>query len=83
MSIALLIAFVIIFLVIKWLKPGFLQFKKDINKKPEGLLDIDDHYNISKVDSEKELNTLLDKIHQKGIDKLSAEEKKRLEQLSK
>jgi len=83
MSIALLIAFVIIFLVVKWLKPDFLAFKKDITKKPEGLITIDDEFNIAKVDKEDELNALLDKISSKGIDKLSEIEKERLEELSK
>jgi len=83
MSIALIIAFVIVFVVIKWLKPDFLAFKKTIEEKPEGLLTIDDEYNISKVDKEEELNALLDKINSKGINKLSKVEKERLEELSK
>ncbi len=83
MSIALIIAFLVIFLVIKWLKPGFLAFKKTITEKPEGLLTIDDEFNISKLDKEEELNALLDKIHSKGINKLSETEKERLEELSK
>jgi len=35
-SIPLLIAVIIIIVVIRWLKPGFLQFKKTIKQKPEG-----------------------------------------------
>ncbi|MHA7058325.1 DUF6576 domain-containing protein [Aquimarina sp. M1] len=82
-SIPLLIAIIIIFLFIRWLKPDFLQFKKTITQKPEGLLDVDDRYNISKIEKEKELNRLLDKINKQGIDKLSTLEKERLEELSK
>ncbi|AXT53190.1 rhomboid family protein [Aquimarina sp. BL5] len=83
MSIPLLIAIILIFVFIKWLKPDFLQFKKNIQQKPEGLLDIDDRYNVNKIEKEKELNRLLDKINNQGIDKLSKSEKERLEELSK
>ncbi|MDY8134194.1 DUF6576 domain-containing protein [Aquimarina sp. 2201CG5-10] len=60
-----------------------MQFKKELQQKPEGLLDPDDKYNSKKVAKEQELNKLLDKINKKGIDKLSKEEKDRLEELSK
>jgi len=83
MSIALIIAIIIIILVIKWLKPDFLVLKKIITKKSEGLLTIDDEFNISKADKTKELNALLDKINSKGIHKLSQTEKERLKELSK
>ncbi|WP_298543670.1 DUF6576 domain-containing protein [uncultured Aquimarina sp.] len=82
-SIPLIIAIIIIFVFIKWLKPDFLQFKKTIQQKPEGLLDIDDRYNVNKIEKEKELNRLLDKINNQGIDKLSKSEKERLKELSK
>ncbi|MBQ4803663.1 hypothetical protein J8L88_12445 [Aquimarina sp. MMG015] len=60
-----------------------MQFKKSIKEKPEGLLDIDDRYNSNKIEKEKELNDLLDKINKQGIDKLTKIEKERLEELSK
>ncbi|SEL77994.1 hypothetical protein SAMN04487910_3226 [Aquimarina amphilecti] len=82
-SIPLIIAVIVIFVFIKWLKPDFLQFKKSIKEKPEGLLDIDDRYNTNKIEKEKELNDLLDKINKQGIDKLTKIEKERLEELSK
>lgn len=82
-SIPLLIAVIIVIVVIRWLKPGFLQFKKTVKQKPEGLLDVDDRYNATKIEKEKELNELLDKISNQGIHKLSKLEKKRLEELSK
>ncbi|AXT56241.1 rhomboid family protein [Aquimarina sp. AD1] len=82
-SIPLIIAVIVIFVFIKWLKPDFLQFKKSIKEKPEGLLDIDDRYNSNKIEKEKELNDLLDKINKQGIDKLTKIEKERLEELSK
>ncbi len=81
-SIPLVIAIILIFVLIKWLRPDFLQFKKTIQQKPEGLLDIDDRYNVEKIEREKELNQLLEKINKKGINKLSASEKERLEELS-
>ena len=82
-SIPLIIAIIIIFVFIRWLKPDFLNFKKSINQKPEGLLDIDDRYNATKKEKEKELNALLEKINKKGINQLTTLEKKRLEELSK
>ncbi|MDH7444552.1 DUF6576 domain-containing protein [Aquimarina sp. 2201CG14-23] len=82
-SIPLIIAVIIIIVFIKWLKPDFLQFKKSIKQKPEGLLDVDDRYNVTKVEREKELNFLLEKINKQGIDKLTKTEKERLEELSK
>ncbi|WP_405205538.1 DUF6576 domain-containing protein [Aquimarina sp. LLG6339-5] len=82
-SVPLIIAIIVIFVFIKWLKPDFLQFKKSIKEKPEGLLDIDDRYNVNKIEKEKELNDLLDKINKQGIDKLTKIEKERLEELSK
>ncbi|MFD2565246.1 DUF6576 domain-containing protein [Aquimarina rubra] len=82
-SIPLLIAILIILLFIKWLKPDFLQFKKSLTEKPEGLLDVDDRYNVTKVEKEKELNRLLEKINKEGINNLSASEKEKLKELSK
>ena len=82
-SIPLIIAILIIFLFVRWLKPDFLKFRKSIEEKPEGLLDIDDRYNVTKVEKEKELNQLLDKINTQGFNKLSKLEKERLNELSK
>jgi len=82
-SIPLIIAILLIFLFVRWLKPDFLQFRKSIKEKPEGLLDIDDRYNATKVEKEKELNQLLDKINTQGFNKLSKLEKERLKELSK
>ncbi|GAA3514839.1 hypothetical protein GCM10022393_30970 [Aquimarina addita] len=73
----------LIFLSIIFIKPDFLAVKKLLSEKPEGLLDVDDRYNIDKVTKEEELNALLDKIHNKGIHRLSKIEKERLEELSK
>lgn len=43
---------------------------------------IDDKFNASKIDKEKELDFLLDKINKKGINGLSEKEKERLKHLS-
>ncbi|MBQ4820443.1 DUF6576 domain-containing protein [Aquimarina sp. MMG016] len=83
MSITLIAAIIIVLIVIKWLRPGFLQFKKDLQQRPEGLLDIDDRYNAVKIEKEKELNVLLDKINKQGVDNLTKLEKERLKELSK
>lgn len=81
--IALVLIPSIIFLSILLIRPDFLIVKKILSEKPEGLLDVDDRYNIEKVTKEEELNALLDKINKKGIHKLSKAEKERLEELSK
>ncbi|WP_378295069.1 DUF6576 domain-containing protein [Aquimarina rubra] len=60
-----------------------MQFKKSLTEKPEGLLDVDDRYNVTKVEKEKELNRLLEKINKEGINNLSASEKEKLKELSK
>lgn len=44
---------------------------------------IDDKYNAEKVRKQKELDKLLEKISKKGIDGLSTNERKRLDELSK
>lgn len=51
-------------------------------KKPQ-YFDMDDYYRDKKKRKENELNKLLEKVSSKGIDSLSAEEKRRLEELSK
>lgn len=81
--IALILIPTITFLSIILIRPDFLVFKKNLLEKPEGLLTVDDRYNVQKVTKEQELNALLDKINTKGIDKLSKVERQRLEELSK
>ena len=67
-------------------------FKKDVfssksnpfsNNSRKGMMTIEDKYNENKVVKQKELNTLLDKINNKGLDSLSQKEKIRLDELSK
>jgi len=65
-------------------------FKKDFFKsastsfsKGKKLITVEDKYNEKKVKEQNELNTLLEKINQKGYDNLSEKEKNRLDTLSK
>ncbi|MFL5728581.1 MAG: rhomboid family intramembrane serine protease [Cytophagaceae bacterium] len=62
-------------------KPAFLLVDNYFQKNRE-IYDVDDNYNYEKRLDEKELDRLLDKIHQKGINSLSKREKEKLEQLS-
>lgn len=55
-----------------------IRFKK---KKPS--LTFEQKYNSEKLNKQKELDKILDKISKKGIDKLSKKEKQRLKDLSK
>ena len=52
-------------------------------KKKNPPLNFEHKYNAQKVNEQKELDKLLDKISKKGIDKLSKKEKQRLEDFSK
>lgn len=64
-------------------KPHFLLTDKINFKKESAPLSFEQKYNSEKVDKQKELDKLLDKISKKGIDKLSKKEKERLKNLSK
>ncbi len=57
--------------------------KKSSVKSEQKHLTIDDKYNEERVNNEKELNRLLEKINKKGIDSLSKKERNRLDKLSK
>jgi uncharacterized protein YpmS len=63
----------------------FIYFfsKKTSVKSEQKHLTIDDKYNEKRVNNEKELNQLLEKINKKGINSLSKKEKDRLDKLSK
>lgn len=51
-------------------------------KKDNNAYTLDDKFNQNKKAKQEELDALLDKISKKGIDHLSQEERKRLEELS-
>lgn len=72
---------VFIYLVIT--KPQLLLVDNFYFKTHKKNYTIDHRYNEQKVNSQKELDLLLDKINKKGIDSLTAKEKRKLEELSK
>lgn len=64
-------------------KPHFLLLDTSLLKKEKKFYNIEHQYNDAKVNKQKELDKLLDKIKQKGIDSLSKKEKMKLEEYSK
>ncbi len=57
-------------------------FSKSFSNSSKPNHTIDTKYNALKREKEAELNQLLEKIHQKGMDNLSNKEKERLKELS-
>jgi len=71
----------LVFLYFVVTRPGFLiidtlKYKAPINYTP------DDRYHLRKRNNEKELDRLLEKIHNNGIESLSKNEREKLERLS-
>ena len=62
-------------------------FRKDLKEKfvpnKEKYLTLDDQFNSEKKDRENEIDKILSKIGKNGLQDLSAEDKKRLDELSK
>ena len=62
-------------------------FRKDLKEKfvpnKEKYLTIDDQFNSEKKDRENEIDTILSKIGKNGLQDLSVEDRKRLDELSK
>lgn len=71
----------IIFIVLIALKPNILIFNKPV-KKTLQTYTVDDLYNEQRVNKEKEVDRILEKIHKRGIDSLTAKEKVTLEEYS-
>ena len=59
-----------------------LLLRSDTFSEKKEFLTIEDKYNRAKVENQKELNKLLEKIHHNGYDSLSDREKERLRELS-
>jgi membrane associated rhomboid family serine protease len=78
----LLPSLIFLFLIIKM--PHILLLN-NINpfSRTKGIETFEDRYNTRKLNEEKELNKILDKINNKGFDNLSKKEKERLKELSK
>lgn len=72
---------VFIYFIIK--KPEFLLIDNYFFKKKKQHYNTEDKYNEQKVNKEKELNKLLDKINKKGMKSLTKKEKQKLEDFSK
>lgn len=75
------IVFIIIVLVVVWY--FFINGKNTFSAGEKKYVSIDEAYNRKKVEEEKRMNTLLEKISRKGIESLSAEEKKFLDAYAK
>ena len=76
----LLPSLLFLFLIIK--KPYFLLVDNPFSKSKRNYT-IEDKYNSKKVENQKELDKILDKINKKGYDNLTKKEKERLSELSK
>jgi len=61
-------------------RPDLMLIDKKTQKR---YLNYEDRYNMSKADQKKEVDRILEKINQKGIDSLSARERQLLEKYSK
>ena len=73
------ITIALIILVIK--NPSLIFIKNNFYNSAH--LNIDDRYNIQKLDKQKQLDAILEKIHRKGMNSLSAKEREILEEFSK
>ena len=72
----------IVFIILFAVKPGLVTFDlSSSRKKPNYTLD--DQYNEEKVNKEKEVDRILEKIHKKGMESLTEKEKKFLSTYSK
>jgi len=72
-----------IFIIISISKPHLLLLNRNIFEKPPRYYDIDHKYNEERVDKQKEIDRILEKVSKKGFDSLSNKELKRLNELSK
>jgi membrane associated rhomboid family serine protease len=63
-------------------RPHVLLIDNFYFKKHSGDYDIDDRYNIDRIDRQKEIDILLEKIHKNGLKSLSKRERELLEKYS-
>lgn len=75
----------IIFLYLAVKQPHLLLVDKPFTRKKiqQQFYSVDHQYNAEKINRQKELDALLEKIHRKGIDSLSKAEREKLEAYSK
>lgn len=72
----------ILFIIIMAFKPNIFSVNKLSDKNLKSYT-IDDKYNEQKVNTEREIDRILEKIHRKGIDSLTSKEKEILHNYSK
>lgn len=77
----LVIIFLIIILIFAFVFKD--KFSRSTSSPEEKYMSIDDRFNNDKREREKEIDQLLSKIGENGIDDLSPRERKRLDELSK
>jgi len=80
-SIIVMPTLVFIYLIVT--RPEILLTDVPIFSKPKEKHTIDQDYNLKRTEKQNDLDIILDKIKTKGIDSLTKEEKKRLEDYSK
>ncbi len=73
----------IIFIYFLVAHPGSLALPHRDRKRQAKILSIDQRYNVSKKEKKKEIDTILEKIHQKGADSLTQTERDKLEAYSR
>ncbi len=73
----------IVFLYLIITRPAILLVGGPFAKKSKPSLTVDQKYNLDKAGRQKEIDAILEKIHQKGIASLSKSEKGKLETYSR
>ena len=74
----------IVFIYVIVRKPHLLLINNNFfNQERERRLSIDQRYNARRIDEQKELDAILEKIHRKGMNSLSKGEKEALERYSR
>lgn len=82
-TIGLIIIPAVIFIYIIITRPDVLLVDNFFFKSQQQFYSIDHKYNANKVEQQKEVDAILEKIHKKGMDSLSKKEKQILEEYSK
>jgi membrane associated rhomboid family serine protease len=73
----------VIFIYIILTKPGFLYVDNYFHKEQKNFYSIEHRYNAEKVDLQRKVDLILEKIHRKGLGSLSKKEKEILEEYSR
>ena len=80
MGIFLLFVFIIVIFV--YIRRQRKKERYTWNDSSNNVMTLDDRYNASKVETQKEIDRLLEKIHKKGYNSLSNKEKELLNEYS-